>query len=656
LAEHDDVPLLIAARRRARRGAPRPPGSGRWLVVLVAVGCALVAGAVVTATRAVPAMVAESCESVKLRPIGLGEDTRVYASDNSLLGVIPSAQHRRPLKLWQMSRWLPVATVAIEDRRYWEHGALDYRAIARAAWRNVTSDRTVQGASTITQQLARNLYIGSRQRTLHRKLMEAWLAMRLQRLLPKRAILANYLNSVYYGNHASGAQAAAQTYFSRNASALTLPQAALLAGLPQAPSTYDPFARPDAAVDRRNEVLSALLAEGAITPGQFRWASSAPLGLKPGSLYSKTRHPYFFQFVEEQLVKRYGAQAVRSGGLRVRTTIDSRLQLLANHALDGVLPSRNDPAAALVAIDPRNGWVKAMAVRVPSGKRLKFNLATQGHRQAGSAFKPFTLATAMSQGISPYAAFDGPPSKTIPDPACEGPQGAWDVHNYADESAGSMNLLEAIAHSVNTIFAQLVVAVGPENVVATAHRMGIRSPLKAVCSITLGSQAVTPLEMANSYATLAARGIHHDPESLAVVRGPRGGVLPLPQAQGKRALSPNAADIVTYALQGVIQQGTGTTAGFGRPAAGKTGTAESFQDAWFCGYVPQLAACVWIGYPHAEVPLLNVEGVPQVVGGSLPAEIWRGFMAPAVAGLPVRDFHEPSFARNAAIPDGAWHG
>jgi penicillin-binding protein 1A len=186
--------------------------------------------------------------------------------------------------------------------------------------------------------------------------------------------------------------------------------------------------------------------------------------------------------------------------------------------------------------------------------------------------------------------------------------------------------------------------------------MGIRSPLKAVCSITLGSQAVTPLEMANSYATLAARGIHHDPESLAVVRGPRGGVLPLPQAQGKRALSPNAADIVTYALQGVIQQGTGTTADFGRPAAGKTGTAESFQDAWFCGYVPQLAACVWIGYPHAEVPLLNVEGVPQVFGGSLPAEIWRGFMAPAVAGLPVRDFHEPSFARNEAIPDGAWQG
>jgi penicillin-binding protein 1A len=601
-------------------------------------------------------VVASSCESIKLRPIGLGETTMVYAADNSFLGVIPSVQNRRPLKLWQMSRWLPRATVAIEDLRFWEHGAIDYAAIARAAWNNLALGRTTQGGSTITQQLARNLYLGSRERSLHRKLTEACLALRLERLLPKRAILANYLNSVYYGNHAWGVQAAAQTYFSRNAGSLTLPQAALVAGLPQAPSDYDPFASPSAAEARRNEVLAALLDQGEITQRQFRWASAAALGLHPGSVYTALRQPYFFGYVQQQLVARYGRAAVRSGGLRVRTTIDPRLQTLADRALAGVLRKRHDPAGALVAVDPANGYVKAMAVRVPSGERLKFNLATQGHRQAGSAFKPFVLSTAMQQGISPYATFDGPSSLTIPDRACEGPQGEWDVHNYADETAGSMNLLEAIAHSVNTIFAQLVVAVGPKNVVSTAHRMGIRSPLKAVCSITLGSQAVTPLEMADSYATLAARGVYHSPESLAVVRGPRGGVLPLPQAHRRRALAANAADLVTYALQGVIQQGTGTAADFGRPEAGKTGTAESFQDAWFCGYVPQLAACVWIGYPHAEVPLLHVEGVHQVFGGSLPAEIWRSFMAPAVDRLPVRQFAQPSYEDNQEIPTGAHHG
>jgi penicillin-binding protein 1A len=649
----DDLDLLLALRRHSRRRSPRLPPPDRTLIALMAIAIAVTAAVVLATAKVVPAVVASSCSSIKLKPIAIGENSSVFASDGSLLGVIPSVQNRRPVKLWQMSRWLPLATVAIEDRRYWQHGAVDYHAIARAAWRNLTTNHGLQGGSTITQQLARNLYIGSNERSIGRKLTEACLATRLERLLPKRAILTNYLNSVYYGNHAFGVQSAAQTYFSRNASALTLPQAALLAGLPQAPSVYDPFARPDAAVDRRNEVLGALLNEGEITARQYRWSSAAPLGLRPGRLYSTARLPYFFGYVEQQLVAQYGRAAVRSGGLRVRTTIDPHLQTLANRSLNTNLRSKSDPSAALVAIDPANGRIKAMAIRIPSGQRLTFNLASQGHRQAGSAFKPFTLATALAQGISPYASFSGPPEMTIPDQRCEGPKGTWDVHNYADESAGTMDLRDAIAHSVNTIFAQLVVAVGPENVVATAHRMGIRSPLKPVCSITLGSQAVTPLEMADAYATLAARGVHHDANPLLVVRGPRGGVLPRPSDSGTRALPTNAADLVTSMLEGVIQHGTGTAADLGRPAAGKTGTAEGFVDAWFCGYVPQLATCVWIGYPHAEVPLENVEGTPQVFGGSLPAEIWHGFMAPAVARLPALQFPEPSFDENKVYPDGS---
>ncbi len=649
--EADEVLLLIALRRQGRRRVPPGPREiRRGLIAAVVLVLAAAAVIGVTTAAVVPSVIESTCKSTRLRPIRLGQNSLVYASDGSLLGVIPSVQNRQPLKLWQMSRWLAPATVAIEDRRFWEHGALDYHAILRAAWRDLTAGEAMQGASTITQQLARNLYLGSRQQTLDRKVKEACLALKLQQHLTRRAILADYLNVVYYGNHAYGVQAAAETYFSRKASELTLPQAALIAGLPQAPSSYDPFARPRKARARRNEVLAALREQGAITRAQYRWAASQRLRLKPSGLYRTIRQPYFFGYVQQQLLERYGSEAVRAGGLKVKTTIDPHLEVLANNAMHRILRKRGDPSAALVAIDPSTGDIRAMAVDVPSGRRLKFNLATQGHRQAGSAFKPFVLATAMQRGISPLTAFSGPPALTIPDRRCLGQNGPWDVHNYADESTGTMNLVDATAHSVNTIFAQLVIEVGPSNVVSTAHRMGITSRLLPVCSITLGTQAVTPLEMANAYATFAARGIHRAPNALAEVRGPRGGRLPLPSARGKRVLGQNASDLVTYALRRVVEAGTGTAAGFGRPAAGKTGTAENYQDAWFCGFVPQLAACVWVGYPRAEIPLRNVEGLSEVFGGSLPAEIWHGFMAPAVARLPALKFARPFLPRTVAIP------
>jgi penicillin-binding protein 1A len=319
------------------------------------------------------------------------------------------------------------------------------------------------------------------------------------------------------------------------------------------------------------------------------------------------------------------------------------MQTDARTAIASVLQHPADPSAALVAIDPGTGAVRAMLGYVPDGRTLQFNLATQSGRTAGSAFKPFVLATAVRQGISLYSGFAGPSVLTIPDAQCQTNGVPWTVHNFADETAGYMNLLSATAHSVNTIFAQLAVKVGPSNVVATAHDMGITTPLQPVCSITLGTQAVNPLEMTDGYATLAARGIHHPPQAFEIVRGPTGQVVGTLSSQGTRVLSQNEADLVTFALQGVVQYGTGTAAGFGRPAAGKTGTAENFQDAWFCGYVPQLAACVWVGYPKAEIPLYDVEGVASVFGGSLPAEIWHSFMSAAVANLPAQDFARPQF-------------
>jgi len=606
----------------------------------VVVGIAALLVATAATGRAV---LMDSCDLDSLASLSLGQNSFVYASNGTLLGIVPSTENRQPLRFDQMSPYLREATVAIEDRRFWQHGALDYQGIARALYSDVTAGRIVEGGSTITQELARNLYIGNAQRTFSRKIKEACLAIKLSQRWSKTRILTAYLNEVFYGRAAHGAQAGAETFFSTRASDLTLPQAALLAGLPQAPTVYDPTRHPAAAMQRRDEVLRAMRKDGTITSQQFEKAMAAPLGLKPGSLYARQQQPNFFGWAEQELVAKYGAKRVAAGGLRIRTTLDPATQQQAEAAVKGVLRQKTDPASAIVAIDPRTGAVRAMVGYVPDGRKMKFNLATQSTRTAGSSFKPFVLATAIAQGISLYSSFSGPPSMIIPNSSCDGPQGPWDVHNYADENSGYMNLLSATASSVNTIFAQLVAKVGPWNVVPVAHRMGITTPLQSVCSITLGTQPVNPLEMTDAYATLAAHGVHHAPQPFELVRAPNGATLGRLDGKGDRAISASVADQVTYALEGVVEHGTGTAAALGsRPVAGKTGTAENFQDAWFCGYVPQLAACVWVGYPKSEIPLLGVEGVGSVAGGTLPAEIWQRFMAAATANMPAIGFPTPT--------------
>jgi len=647
----DDVDLaaIIAARRARLRRARRP--RRRVLLGLAVVLCTVVAAALAGAAFTGRALVFGSCDLNQLRPIALGENSFLFASDGSLLGVIPSLHNRQPLQLSEISPWLPKATVAIEDRRFWQHGALDYQGIARALYADAQAGRVVQGGSSLTQELVRNLYIGTNERTIARKVKEACLAEKLAGIWTKTQILSAYVNEVFYGRRAYGAQAGAQTFFSTSAKHLTIAQAALLAGLPQAPSVYDPFRHPDRALARRDEVLRAMLANDDITTAEYTKAVASPLGLRPGRLYSAQRHPNFFGWATEQLVKHFGLRKVEAGGLQVRTTIDPRLQFAALAAIRSVLRIKSDPAAAVVAIDPRTGAVRAMQTYVPDGRKMKFNLATQSTRQAGSAFKPFVLATAVWEGVSVYTGFNGPPSLTLEDPYCSTNGVLWNPHNYADETAGYMNLLDATAHSVNTIYAQLVDVVGPKNVVRVAHRAGITTALQPVCSITLGTQPVNPLEMTAAYATFAARGVHHDPQAFELVRGPKGGVIGKLNAPGSQMLPRNVADTVTYALQGVVQHGTGTAAGLGsRPVAGKTGTAENSVDAWFCGYIPQLATCVWIGYPKAEIPMSYVEGVAGVTGGSLPAAIWHAFMSQATAKLPVFSFHQPSLGGHTVSP------
>ncbi len=643
--------LLLARRSRLRRVRARRK-AGVAAVAAVVLLTVVLAGAAASGR----AVLLDSCTLNALAPVGLGQNSFVYADNGSLLGVIPSTVNRQPLRLDQISPYLRTATVAIEDRRFWQHGALDYQGIVRALYSDVTAGRIVQGGSTITQELVRNLYIGNASRTFSRKVKEACLAIKLAQVWTKPRILNAYLNEVFYGRAAHGAQAAAETFFSTRAQDLSLAQSALIAGLPQAPTVYDPLVHPAMAMQRRDEVLRAMLANRAITTDEYTRAVAAPLGLKPGNLYTRQQHENFFGWAEQQLVAKYGAGRVAAGGLRVRTTLDPSMQESALSAVRGVLRHPSDPAAALVAIDPRTGAVRAMVGYLPDGTKLKFNLATQSTRTAGSSFKPFVLATAIQQGISLYSSFSGPPSLVIPQHSCDGPQGPWDVHNYADESAGYMNLLSATANSVNTIFAQLVAKIGPSNVVPVAHRMGITTNLQPVCSITLGTQPVNPLEMTDGYATLAAHGVHHAPQAFELVRAPNSSVLGQLTTRGDQAISSSVADQVTYALEGVIQHGTGTAAYFGRPAAGKTGTAENFQDAWFCGYVPQLAACVWVGYPKAEIPLTDIEGVGGVAGGTLPAEIWHDFMSAATAGMPALGFPTPqitgttTYGTNYSVP------
>jgi penicillin-binding protein 1A len=603
-----------------------------------------------------------TCSLTDLRPLALGENSFLYTDSMQLLGVVPSATNRQPLPLSQIAPSLPQATVAIEDARFWQHGALDYQGIVRALYQDLSKGHIVQGGSTITQELVRNLYIGNPQRTLSRKVREACLATKLFQRLTRKEILTDYLNEVFYGRHAYGAQAAARTYFSKPASKLTLEQAALLAGLPQAPTVYDPLRNPRAARARRNEVLHAMRKNGYITAGRLRYATHRGLELRPGHLYTQLHQPNFFGWATQELANRYGQRQVELGGYRVKTTLDTRLQGLALHAVTSVLHTPTDPAAAIVAIDPRTGAVKAMVDYLPSGRRMQFNLATQAHRSTGSSFKPITLSTALSEGVSLYSTFYGPPQLNIIDPQCATNNGPWDVHNFADEAAGTMDLLSATANSVNTIFAQLIAKVGVRNVVAMGRRLGITEPVgsqyfRQVCAITLGSVGFTPLEMADVYATFAAGGVHHDPQAFDVVRGANGKVLHRLSTKGTRVLSPSVAAQLTYALQGVVQHGTGTAAALGsRPVAGKTGTAENFQDAWFCGYVPQLATCVWVGYPRGEISLYNVEGVGEVAGGTLPAEIWHNFMGPALEGQPVENFPTADLNGGSIISGSGTYG
>jgi len=472
-------PLLAAIRRKRRERTKKHRKRFGHLVAGAALGTLLVL--VVTGFTGA-AVWMSSCDLNSLRPVDVGQNSFVYAADGSLLGSIPAEKNRQPVDLTEMSKGVRHATVAIEDRRFWSHGALDYAGIVRALFANVRAGHVVQGGSTITQQLARNLYIKKPSQTFGRKATEACLAIKLAREKSKRWILNAYINQVFYGNRAYGIEAAAQTYFSKRAKHLTLSQAALLAGLPQAPSLFDPFHRPQDAIARRDEVLRAMLANHYITATQYADAvADRNLHLKAGQLYSRIREPYFFSYVRDELQKQYGSNTVRTGGLRVYTTIDPRLQRLALAGIRNTLPDASDPAAAIVSINPANGAIRAMTEVSPGNPKNQVNFASSARRQPGSTFKMFVLTTAIAEGISPSTEYLSAPFKYDPSDtgSCDTtPPTAWCPQTYDHTYVGATSIENGLLRSDNTVFARLTLDVGPENVASMAYKLGVRTDLR----------------------------------------------------------------------------------------------------------------------------------------------------------------------------------
>jgi penicillin-binding protein 1A len=625
-------------RRRQRRARSRKQRSRR---MLVATFIGLPALVLVAGTVGATAVFGSSCDLKALTPVAVGENSFVFAADGSELGVIPAERNRTPVSRAQISPWVPKATVAIEDRRFYQHGGVDPVGIARAFVADVRAGKFAQGGSTITQELVRNLYL-SRDRTLKRKLTEACLAIKLAQQWPKDRILTAYMNQVFYGNHAYGIEAAAETYFSRTAKQLNLEQAALIAGLPQAPSSYDPLRNPEAALARRSDVLHAMLVNGSITSSQFTRAdSNTNLELKPGKRFVRIREPYFFSYVEDLLQQEYGSNTVREGGLKVYTTINPALQRAATAAISHVLTAPTDPAAAIVSIDPRTGAIRAMAAISPGKHGNQFNFVTSARRQPGSTFKTIALTTAVARGMDPFTtSYLSAPLHYQPDSTCNpnDPNCAWNVQTYDHSYRGVESVANATVQSDNTVYARLSLDVGPENIVAMARKLGIRtSPLDAVPSLALGSVGVTPLEMASAYATLAAGGVYSKPMAITKVIHSNGkadmsGIWGKPQRE--RVIPDWVASTVTQVLEQNMLYGTGRGAHVSnRTDAGKSGTTDNYADAWFNGYTPRLQAAVWIGYPQAEIPMLNVHGI-AVSGPTFPAQIWHLFMDTAIGHRP----------------------
>jgi penicillin-binding protein 1A len=615
-----------------------------FLVVLMG---AAIAGAAAIGWVYKTAASAPPLSSLKQR--NPGSLTEVFAADGTRLGFIQSDDLVTPVPANEMPKALQQATVAIEDQRFYKHKGVDYEGIIRAAVKNATEHKTVQGGSTLTMQLVRNLYTEDKTRTgiegYKRKIREARLAQELEGEHSKAWVLGKYLNTVPYGTvggqSAIGAGAAARLYFNKRVQDLTLREAAMLAGMPQAPSLYSPVLNRERTITRRNEVLAKMAEQGMITRAQAQAEMTKGLGLHMEGYFRKARERYVLDYIQSELLKQYGSETMKRGGLRVYTTIDLKKQREARDAIAKKMGNIG-PSSAIVSVDPRNGDILAMASSAQYGKS-KFNLAAQGHRQPGSSFKVMALMTALRLGVDPNATHYVSRSPTHIDvPQCGAP---FDVKTYGGDSGGDMTLHRATLRSDNSVYIQLAADLGPDKVKETARMMGITSTLKGYCAETLGGleRGVSPLEMATAYATIANGGYRNRPRAIRKVTT-RDGHSELPRrwrVHRVKAFEDGVTYEATKILEDNIKQGTGTHAQIACPAAGKTGTTDHNTDAWFVGFTPRLSTAVWVGYPNSRVEMNGLYMGRNVDGGTFPADIWGEYMKHAI-GKFCGDFKKPT--------------
>jgi penicillin-binding protein 1A len=622
-------------RRHNRAGATR---------VLLIGGGVLTAALVIGALAAVGYVlsVAHSAQSLaSRRPLLAGGSSQVFAANGQPLGFIQADELRTPVAWGEIPASLRDGTVAIEDQRFYKHKGVDFEAIIRAAIKDITHGATLQGGSTITMQLMRNLYLGSDNHSFKEKIEEAKLALEYEEHHTKKEILTNYLNSVPYGTvggqTALGVQAASRIFFDKPVSRLNLQQAALLAGLPQAPSQYNPLAYPRSARERRNEVLTKMAQLHYISSQAAASAEAAPLEVKRGYFYSERRENFFFEYVHQQLVERYGARTVALGGLRVYTTINLRMQELARKAIKEVLNEHEDPASAIVTLNPANGYIEAMAESASYGSS-QYNLAADGHRQPGSTWKAIDLADALSRGIDPNTTYYD--SHYLAAGWLPGyPE--YSVKTFGGEQSGVINLVQATLKSDNTVYAQLAADLGEETITQMAYKMGVKTHLQSYAAEAIGglTLGVTPLEMAVVYATLADGGWRNTPIAITKVVFPDGRVdSSWGQPHRVKVLSEAITGEETNILHQNVLGGTAVKSAINCPTAAKTGTTSEFIDAWLDGYNSEYTTIVWMGYPNRRVSMTDVHGEVQQ-GGALPADIWHAYMGPVTEGHPCGALH-----------------
>jgi len=586
-------------------------------------------------------------QEVDLRPLAV--PSIVYAADGSELDLFVAEENRVPIALDQVPDHVVRAVLDAEDERFFDHGPLDLRAMARALVENVESGGISQGGSTITQQLVKTALLTPEQ-DVGRKVQEAALAVRLEDQMSKREILERYLNTVYFGNGQYGIEAAAQRYFSTPASELTMGQGILLASMIRNPVGGDPWVFPDEAIGRREVVIERMAALGHVDPEQVEELKAEPLPEPPPERPAQGSD-YFVEYAKQTLLadERLGAtsqdriQALFKGGLKIYTTLDPHAQRIAEEQVAAIVPDTGGQfGAALVSVEPATGAVRAL-VGGAGFERSKFNLVTDGQgRQAGSSFKPFTLAAALEAGYLPNDVINGSYPCRIPDP--ESVEGIWEPRNVEGSIGGSMTLTEATVNSVNCAYARLIKLVGPQRVVDVAKRMGVMEPLRPFLSLTLGSEDVTPLSMASAYATLAAEGERRAPYVVERVEDRNGKVVFKTEPKAERAVSAQNARTINQVLTQVVNRGTGAAAaipGWAGGVGGKTGSADNNLNAWFVGYTPNLSTAVWMGTPGSpQRPMTNVGGI-TVYGGTYPAMIWGSYMRALEAGKPVQRFAAP---------------